>query len=174
MYLDGGKVMNANKYAKIAIISASALLVLALIFDIAIFYKQLLATLVCGIIAVLVFMILLFAFVLSIVLVFGFNLLNKHGFWPFTIVLDLIENMYKGNKDLEYNHILFIVIKISIIILSLIIIIISIISMHHNKIECEGNKMKMMNKNKYMAGASIIISVVLIIVALSLFMITSI
>ena len=113
--------MNANKYAKIAIISASALLVLALIFDIAIFYKQLLATLVCGIIAVLVFMILLFAFVLSIVLVFGFNLLNKHGFWPFTIVLDLIENMYKGNKDLEYNHILFIVIKISIIIVCITI-----------------------------------------------------
>ena len=86
--------MDAKKSAKIAVTIASVLFALALIADIVIFYKQFLSVILWAFIALFVFMILGYAFVLSIVLVFGFRLAEKYGFWPFKIVGDLLKNMF--------------------------------------------------------------------------------
>ena len=166
--------MDAKKSAKIAVTIASVLFALALIADIVIFYKQFLSVILWAFIALFVFMILGYAFVLSIVLVFGFRLAEKYGFWPFKIVGDLLKNMFSTFSSIEYPHTAFVITKIIAIVVSIAVIVIASISLHHNRIECGGDKIKMMNKNKHFANFAIIISSVLIFFAIALFLITSI
>ena len=85
--------MGAKKGLSIAsFIIVMLALIIAVITDIAIFSNVLKTFIAAIILSSVIFVILVAAFLVSFILIFGFYLVEKHGFWPLTVSM----NAFKG------------------------------------------------------------------------------
>ncbi len=85
------RAKGAKILAIIAFSLTIATIVVAIILDVTIFAEAILAFIAGCVISALAFFLLVIVFIASLILVFGFFLLEKYGFWPLRISTDLFK-----------------------------------------------------------------------------------
>ena len=122
------------KYQKVLSIISFILVLLALltafITDIVLF-KDAILTFIGGIIAsVFIFVIMIFAMIVSIIMIFGIFLLENYGFWPLSVTLDAFRDILNDIVITQEQVSTFISIRVVLLTICISTLIMSIIAKH--------------------------------------------
>ena len=168
---------NMNKTAKVlaivAMASAFAAIILAIIFDVISFREVILQFVASLILPILCFVVLFIAMIASIIFIFGIYLLKDYGFWPLTLSIDFFKQLLSELKVSEQAVQTFIGFRFVLIFICLCIIALAIVSkvLLRKQIEepVEGVKKPRRKKSgaRAMANVGIIFGILGLVVSLS-------
>ena len=158
------------KYQKVLSIISFILVLLALltafITDFVLF-KDAILTFIGGIIAsVFIFVIMLFAMIVSIIMIFGIFLLENYGFWPLSVTLDAFRDILNDIVITQEQVSTFVAIRIILTVICVSTLIMSVVAKH----KVEGQKKVPL---KGMSIVAFVFSILGLISALSLITIAS-
>ena len=154
-----------NKYLPrtLAIIGLTVILVtipLALVLDFVAMHDTILQFIGGLFASVVVTILLLGAFIVSIVLIFGIVILKNHGFWPLKASLSVFKQIL-GSITVEEQAIqLFMIFRIIVIVICVAVLIIAIIARVKVKKENVELKTKEMNSAISLSKAAIVLSII--------------
>ncbi len=161
--------MESNKKALaiISFVTVMITLLVAIISDVVIFSEALGIFLGGTIISVIAFIILFVAMIVSFILIFGVYLVKEHGFWPLTLSFNLFKDILKDIQITPAQIATFRGWRIAFLVICVITMIIAIVALH--KDEMISKKVPL----KGMSVCALILSILGILTAISLLVITS-
>lgn len=122
------ELTTSQKLAVIALCLIFGVMLLAILFDFIALKDVILQFVATIIVGALAFVILCIFFAISFVLIFGFFLVEEHGFWPLSLTLDLFKDMF-GDIQITVEQLqLFRIFRIILLVLCVAILVLSIIS----------------------------------------------
>ena len=128
------------KYQKVLSIISFILVLIALltafITDFVLF-KDAILTFIGGIIAsVFIFVIMIFAMIVSIIMIFGIFLIENYGFWPLSVTLDAFRDILNDIVITQEQVSTFVAIRIILTVICVSTLIMSVVAKH----KVEGQK----------------------------------
>ena len=154
-----------NKYtprtmAIAALTSVLVLIPLTLVLDFIAMHDAILQFIGGLFVSVIITVVLLMAFLVSLVLIFGIIILQNQGFWPLKAAISVFKQIL-GSITVEEKAIqLFTIFRGIVIVLCIVILIIAIISISKVKAENVELKTKEMNSALSMAKAAEVLSII--------------
>ena len=165
-----------NKTAKtlaiVAMVSAFAAIILAIIFDIIAFKEVILQFIASLILPVIAFVFLCIAMIASIVFIFGILLIKEYGFWPLTLSIDFFKQLLSEIKVSHEAIQLFTAFRFVLIFICVCIIIVAVVSkammgQQDGELDENGKKIKRKNGVKSMSSVGLVFGILGLIVSLS-------
>ena len=146
---------------------------LAILFDVISLRYVILQFIACLIVPVLAFFVLFVAMIASLILIFGIFLLEQNGFWPLSVSIGLFKDML-GSITISQQEIdLFKIFRIILIVICLSVFILSIVSRALDKANANIEERPIKREIKGRTKASIILSILGMIVSTGALILTS-